>query len=123
VHRFIENENMIMSRDEQFTTVLKTVASYYRVSSEDILKRTRRQPIAKIRQVVAVLCRKHTTMTYKKIGAFLGLDHSTIINAWRRWDKGHLVIEGLLLGKIEYKMRGEVKSYSCRECKYEWIIF
>lgn len=58
------------------------VASYYRVSSHDLLGKRRTSNIAMARHVAMFLCRSLLGRSYLEIGAiFGGRDHSTVIHA------------------------------------------
>jgi chromosomal replication initiator protein len=62
--------------------VVEAVAKYYRVSTQDILGRSRRQDIAMQRQVTMYLARQETTASLPQIGDALGgRDHTTVLYA------------------------------------------
>ncbi|MHB0875526.1 MAG: chromosomal replication initiator protein DnaA [Anaerolineae bacterium] len=62
--------------------VVEAVAKYYRVSTQDILGRSRRQDIAMQRQVTMYLARQETTASLPQIGDALGgRDHTTVMYA------------------------------------------
>jgi chromosomal replication initiator protein len=62
--------------------VVEAVAKYYRISTQDILGRSRRQDIAMQRQVAMYLARQETTASLPQIGDALGgRDHTTVLYA------------------------------------------
>lgn len=62
--------------------VVDAVAKYYRISTEDILGRSRRQDIAMQRQITMYLARQETTASLPQIGEALGgRDHTTVLYA------------------------------------------
>lgn len=75
-----------LDEDKKVTVsdILKTVASYYNVSSSDILGRKRTRIITTARQMVMYLSKVHTDTSLKAVGLELGKrDHSTIIHGYK----------------------------------------
>ena len=71
--------------------IITTVAQYYEIPVSDLIGSSRRQPLARQRQVAMYVCREHTGLSLPRIGAaFGGRDHTTVMHAV---DK----IKGLLL--------------------------
>jgi len=71
--------------------IISTVASYYGLDITELTGSSRRQPLARQRQVAMYVCREHTGLSLPRIGAaFGGRDHTTVMHAV---DK----IKGLLL--------------------------
>jgi len=65
--------------------IIDQVADYFRLSSDDLLSRSRKQTIANARQIAMYLCRELTDESYSHIGSrFGGRDHSTVIHAYRK---------------------------------------
>jgi len=65
--------------------IIEQVADYYRLTEDDLLSRSRKQEIAKARQIAMYLCRELTDDSYSRIGTrFGGRDHSTVIHAYRK---------------------------------------
>lgn len=63
-------------------TIISTVAQYYEVPRSEILGSSRRQPLARQRQVGMYLSREHTGLSLPRIGAaFGGRDHTTVMHA------------------------------------------
>jgi chromosomal replication initiator protein len=86
--------------------IIEEVADYYRLTEDDLLSRSRKQAVAKARQVAMYLCRELTEDSYAHIGTrFGGRDHSTVIHAYRKIEE-----------KIEEdaELRDEVSSLQSR---------
>jgi chromosomal replication initiator protein len=65
--------------------IIEQVADYFRLSEDDLLSRSRKQKVAKARQIAMYLCRELTEDSYAHIGTrFGGRDHSTVIHAYRK---------------------------------------
>jgi chromosomal replication initiator protein len=65
--------------------IIEQVADYFRLPEDDLLSRSRKQEIAKARQIAMYLCRELTDDSYSRIGTrFGGRDHSTVIHAYRK---------------------------------------
>lgn len=63
-------------------TILKSVADFYSISLNDLLKRSRKKEVVKPRQVAMFLLREETKLSFPEIGQKLGgRDHSTVIHA------------------------------------------
>ena len=64
-----------------FDSVMAVVAEVFDMSAEDIISKTRRRDIVIARQMVCLICREVTDLSYKYIGYFVGgRDHSTVIH-------------------------------------------
>jgi chromosomal replication initiator protein len=62
--------------------IISTVAEYYALDIEDLTGPSRRQPLARQRQVAMYVCREHTGLSLPRIGAaFGGRDHTTVMHA------------------------------------------
>lgn len=62
--------------------IIEGVASFYSLSTDELLSRDRRQTISNARQVAMYLARDLTSLSYSSIGVrFGGRDHSTVIYA------------------------------------------
>jgi chromosomal replication initiator protein len=62
--------------------IITTVASYYDLPISELTGPSRRQPLARQRQVAMYLCREHTGLSLPRIGAaFGGRDHTTVMHA------------------------------------------
>jgi chromosomal replication initiator protein len=62
--------------------IITTVAQYYDLPVSDLTGSSRRQPLARQRQIAMYICREHTGLSLPKIGAaFGGRDHTTVMHA------------------------------------------
>lgn len=67
--------------------VIKTVAEFFEVSTEDLINKGRRQEIVEPRQITMYLLRDMLKMSYPSIGEKLGKrDHTTVIHACDKID-------------------------------------
>jgi chromosomal replication initiator protein len=65
--------------------ILGGVASFYGLSRDDLVDRSRRQELVRARHVAMYLCRKLTDLSFEAIGLrFAGRDHSTVVHACNR---------------------------------------
>ncbi len=63
-------------------SIISTVSEYYEIPQTEMIGTSRRQPLARQRQVAMYVCREHTGLSLPKIGAsFGGRDHTTVIHA------------------------------------------
>lgn len=63
-------------------TILRSVADFYSITSNDLLKRSRKKEVVRPRQVAMFLLREETKLSFPEIGQKLGgRDHSTVIHA------------------------------------------
>jgi len=63
-------------------TILKSVADFYSISMNDLLKRSRKKEVVRPRQIAMFLLREETKLSFPEIGQKLGgRDHSTVIHA------------------------------------------
>ena len=62
--------------------IMAATAAAYGYSVEDLQGPSRKQPLARCRQVAMSLCREHTDLSLPKIGAHFGSrDHTTVMHA------------------------------------------
>ena len=62
--------------------IIGTAAQYYAIPESDLTGSSRRQPLARQRQITMYICRQHTELSLPKIGAaFGGRDHTTVMHA------------------------------------------
>ncbi len=62
--------------------VLKSIADFYNISPNDLVKRSRKKEIVRPRQMAMFLLREETKLSFPEIGQKLGgRDHSTVIHA------------------------------------------
>jgi chromosomal replication initiator protein len=63
-------------------SIISTVAQYYEIPQTEMIGSSRRQPLARQRQVAMYVCREHTVLSLPRIGAaFGGRDHTTVMHA------------------------------------------
>jgi len=63
-------------------TILKAVADFYSISTNDLVKRSRKKEVVRPRQIAMFLLREETKLSFPEIGQKLGgRDHSTVIHA------------------------------------------
>ena len=68
-----------------FETIIKAVAQYFKIKTEDLYNKKRTQSIAYPRQIAMYLCRELADLSYPKIGElFGGRDHTTVIHAYEK---------------------------------------
>ena len=62
--------------------IIQVTADYCSTTPEDLVGPSRKQPLARSRQIAMYLCREHTDLSLPKIGKhFGGRDHTTVIHA------------------------------------------
>ena len=62
--------------------IIAITALHFGIAADDLTGPSRRQPLARSRQIAMYLCREHTDLSLPKIGAaFGGRDHTTVIHA------------------------------------------
>ena len=66
-------------------SILKSVADFYGVPVQDLLKRSRKKEVVRPRQIAMFLLREETKSSFPEIGSKLGgRDHSTVIHAYEK---------------------------------------
>lgn len=75
----------IVSADEPVPlgpeTIIRTTASAYGFSVEDVLSASRKQPLVLCRQISMYLCRELTDLSLPKIGEHFNRDHTTVLHS------------------------------------------
>ncbi|MCL1595320.1 MAG: chromosomal replication initiator protein DnaA [Actinomycetia bacterium] len=62
--------------------IISCVSQYYEIPRSELTGGSRRQPLARQRQVAMYVCREHTGLSLPRIGqAFGGRDHTTVMHA------------------------------------------
>jgi chromosomal replication initiator protein len=62
--------------------IIDITSLYFGITVDDLTGPSRRQPLARSRQISMYLCREHTDLSLPKIGsAFGGRDHTTVLHA------------------------------------------
>ncbi len=62
-------------------TIIRTTASAYGFSVDDVLSPSRRQPLVLCRQISMYLCRELTDLSLPKIGEHFQRDHTTVLHS------------------------------------------
>ena len=78
--------------------IINTVSSYYGLSKQQVMTKSRTKNIINARHISMFLCRKHLDMSYKRIAdIFNKCDHSTVISACEK-------IEGYIKENSQYQI-------------------
>jgi chromosomal replication initiator protein len=81
LHDLISLQDKLISIDN----IQKTVSEYFKIRIADLSSKSRKQSLARPRQIAMCLARELTSHSYPEIGdAFGGRDHTTVINACKR---------------------------------------
>jgi chromosomal replication initiator protein len=63
-------------------SIISTVSRFYEIPKTEMIGASRKQPLARQRQIAMYVCREHTGLSLPKIGAaFGGRDHTTVMHA------------------------------------------
>jgi chromosomal replication initiation ATPase DnaA len=60
-------------------SILEATAEFFKIDPDQIRSRDRHKSIAHARKVFFYIARKKTGMSFDRIGAFLGRDHTTVM--------------------------------------------
>jgi chromosomal replication initiator protein len=77
-----EEENVLTA-----DAIVKTLASHYGVTSEDLLGKSQMREYVLPRQMAMYLCRKKLKLPFQKIGELFGRDHSTVMSSVKLIEK------------------------------------
>lgn len=97
-------QGMLASHDKLITieNIQKKVAEFYGIRRDELLSPSRRQTIARPRQMAMALCKELTRHSLPEIGdAFGGRDHTTVLHACRKISQ---------LCEQDHKMREDFKT-------------
>jgi chromosomal replication initiation ATPase DnaA len=79
----IKYREYVVLKESECDTIIEAVCEYYSVAKEVALSRSRIQTRVWVRQIIAYLIRKYSTLTVEKIGEVLSpknpYDHTTIL--------------------------------------------
>ena len=67
--------------DTMVERILATTAKYYGVTVEDIKSKKKNDQVANARHIAVYIIRRLTELPFKKIGEFVGRDHSTVMSS------------------------------------------
>ncbi|KKU14621.1 hypothetical protein A3A20_02675 [Candidatus Wolfebacteria bacterium RIFCSPLOWO2_01_FULL_45_19] len=88
VEKIIENDFNQPAKNVTINDVLKAVADYFNVPSNDFIGRCRKREIVEPRQIAMYLLREEMKLSYPHIGEKLGnRDHTTVIHAYEKISK------------------------------------
>lgn len=82
--------NIVKSKKKAvtFTKIAESVASFYSISMEDLLKQSRRKEFVKPRQAAMYIARKELSSSFPAIGDFFGgRDHTTVMHGVEKIEK------------------------------------
>lgn len=85
----INETTKVYSENVTAQDIIKTVADFFEVSTEDLINRGRKQEVVEPRQVAMFLLRDILKMSYPSIGDKFGKrDHTTVIHACEKIEQG-----------------------------------
>jgi len=101
ISKFVSLDNKIITPEK----IQNTVTDYFHIDIKDLHSQSRKQEIAKARQIAMFLCKKHTNYSYAHIGSIVGKrDHATVLHAIR-------TIQGLIdIDKSFRAMMNEIEK-------------
>lgn len=111
--RFLRDHTDEEPRALDAADIIEEVAEYFRLSSDDLLSRSRKKAVAEARQIAMYLCRELTEESYAHIGSrFGGRDHSTVIHAYRKIKEAMESDAGLRddISSLESRLRNQSLS-------------
>lgn len=92
--------------------IINTIASYYKITPDEIFGQSRTAGIVRARQIAMYLCREQTNLSLPKIGQlFGGRDHTTVMYACRKvsdWMRERLTVYNEvseILGRLKAMQR------------------
>ena len=80
----IEKATQNLSKRVNEAGVLKAVAEFFNITTQDIISRNRRKEIVEPRQIAMYLLRDICDLSYPYIGEKLGRDHTTAIHSYEK---------------------------------------
>ena len=98
--------NMLSAKKKilSFKKIALSVAEFYNISLEDLLKQSRRKEYVKPRQIAMYLARKEMESSYPAIGEFFGgRDHTTVMHGVEKIEKNNETLKqelDLILDKL-----------------------
>jgi len=80
VSQFVSIDNKVITPEK----IQNTVSGYFNIDLKDLHSKSRKQEIAKARQIAMFLCKKYTNYSFAHIGSIVGKrDHATVLHACR----------------------------------------
>ncbi|MDE2018918.1 MAG: chromosomal replication initiator protein DnaA [Patescibacteria group bacterium] len=80
----IEKATQNVGKRVNEANVLKAVAEFFNITTEDIISRNRRKEIVEPRQIAMYLLREICDLSYPYIGEKMGRDHTTAIHSYEK---------------------------------------
>ena len=80
----IEKATQNIGKRVNEVNVLKAVAEFFNITTEDIISRNRRKEIVEPRQIAMYLLREICDLSYPYIGEKMGRDHTTAIHSYEK---------------------------------------
>ena len=82
LQKFLKIKKQQKNREPSFDSVMAVVSETFHMDAEEIISKTRRRDVVMARQMVCLICREVTDLSYSYIGLMTGgRDHSTVIHA------------------------------------------
>ena len=95
--------------DPSVEVILEAVAQEYGLDPDEILARTRRQPVATARQLVMYLLRTTTPLTLEAIGQAVGGRHHATVHHAVRSIEGHRTYDRVLDARV-YRLTKQITA-------------
>jgi chromosomal replication initiator protein len=80
----IEKMTQSSGRRVEDVKILKAVAEFFNVTTEDLVSHSRRKQVVEPRQIAMYLLRDISDMSYPHIGEKMGRDHTTVIHSYEK---------------------------------------
>lgn len=77
---FYQTRNVLLDSD----SLIKSVCSYFGLTTEEMLGKSRAKQYVYPRQIAMYLARKHTALSFPDLGRVFQRDHTTVLSAYQR---------------------------------------
>lgn len=85
LEQLIENNRKSIKTED----IMQVITEYYGIQEEDLIKKGRKKEVSHSRQMAMYLLRSELQMPFTSIGAFFGgRDHTTVLHAYEKIEKG-----------------------------------
>lgn len=85
LEQLIENNRKSIKNED----ILEVIVEYYGINMEDLIKKGRKKEVSHARQMAMYLLRSELQLPFTSIGGFFGgRDHTTILHAYEKIEKG-----------------------------------
>jgi len=89
VKKLLKNLILFPKKKTSFKNIIQVVSNFYDLTEKELLLTSRRKEIVKPRQIAMYLLRQELNESFPSIGRkFNGKDHTTVMYAWDKIDKG-----------------------------------